>query len=354
MSAMERSFFLGDDSRWDDFVSAHPSGTFFHLAAWRGILKRSFGFEPVYLAATDGGNLRGVLPLFLVKSLLFGRSLVAMPVAVYGGPITLDEEASHALIQKTMALAKERAVRYLEIRGNPHGQVDITANLNGDAARWSCKDLYFTFLSEIEATDELNLARIPRKQRRMVRQGEKHGLNAVFDNGRLREFYEVYAESVRNLGTPVYGFSYFENLLAAFGDQCKVLVIEQSGKVIAGVLSFFYRDQVLPFYGGALKEYLHLAPNDFMYWQLMRFAAHNGFRVFDFGRSKDGTGPYHFKRHWGFEPRALPYWYYTPQGNGVPDTSPLNPKLQWAIRIWRGLPLGITKTLGPHIVRHIP
>lgn len=351
---MECSLFRGEDPRWDEFVSGHPGGTFFHLAAWRGILERSFGFEPLYLFVTDGGTLRGVLPLFLVKSLLFGRSLVAMPMGVYGGPVALDEEVSQALIQKAMTLAKEHAVRYLEIRGNPHAQFDATASLNGEAARWSRKSLYFTFLGEIEPSDELNLARIPRKQRRMVRQGEKHGLKAVFGSERLREFYDVYAESVRNLGTPVYGYDYFENLLAAFGEQCKVMVVEQNGKVIAGVLSFFYRDQVLPFYGGALKEYLHLAPNDFMYWQLMRCAAGNGCRVFDFGRSKEGTGPFHFKRHWGFEPRALPYWYYTPQGNGVPDTSPLNPKLQWAIRIWRGLPLGVTKALGPHIVRHIP
>jgi FemAB-related protein (PEP-CTERM system-associated) len=156
------------------------------------------------------------------------------------------------------------------------------------------------------------------------------------------------------LGTPVYGFSYFENLVAAFGERCTVLLIEYHGKVIAGVLAFFYQDQVLPFYGGALKEYLHLSPNDYMYWQLMRYAAAKGSRVFDFGRSKDGTGPYHFKRHWGFEPRALPHWYYAPNDNRVPDTSPLNPKLQWAIRIWRGLPLGVTKALGPLIVRHIP
>ena len=91
-----------------------------------------------------------------------------------------------------------------------------------------------------------------------------------------------------------------------------------------------------------------------MYWELMRYAGAKGCKIFDFGRSKEGTGPYNFKRHWGFEPMALPYWYYAPNGQALPDTSPLNPKLQWAIRIWRGLPLAITNSLGPHIVRHIP
>jgi FemAB-related protein (PEP-CTERM system-associated) len=351
---MECSLFQGCSELWDEFVTAQPAGTLFHLAAWRDILEKSFGYEPLYLWARESEGIRGVLPLYLVKSLLFGRSLVAMPIGVYGGPVAVDDETTHILVENAVVLAKKHGVRYLEIRGNPHSPLQTGPNLNGDSSRWSRKDLYFTFLSEIASTDEANLARIPRKQRRMVRQGEKHGLRAVFDNRRLREFYEIYAESVRNLGTPVYGFSFFKNIVAAFGERCKVLLIEYSGKVIAGVLSLFFKDQVLPYYGGALKEYLHLAPNDFMYWELMRYGAANNYKIFDFGRSKEGTGPYHFKRHWGFEPKELPYWYYAPNGGSIPDTSPLNARLQWAIRIWRGLPLGVTKTLGPHIVRHIP
>jgi len=351
---MECSLFRGPSDVWDQFVTANPAGTFFHLSAWRGILERSFGFQSLYLCAQEPGGIRGVLPLFLVKSLLFGRSLVGMPIGVYGGPVATDQETAHVLVHKAAALAKQQRARYLEIRGNPHNPFAYGLHANGDTPNWSRKDLYCTFLSEIDSTDDANLARIPRKQRRMVRQGEKHGLKAVFDNRRLREFYEVYAESVRNLGTPVYGFPFFENLVASFQDRCKVLVIEYDGKVIAAVLSFFFRDQVLPYYGGALKEFLHLAPNDFMYWQLMRYGAANCYKIFDFGRSKEGTGPYHFKRHWGFEPTPLPYLYYAPNGNGIPDTSPLNPKLQWAIRVWRSLPLGMTKALGPHIVRHIP
>ena len=350
---MECSLFCDQDSRWDEFVLNHPAGTFFHLSTWREILQKSFGYQPMYLCVKDAGQIRGILPLFLVKSLLFGRSLVAMPVGVYGGPVGRDEQSLEALLQEATRLAKEHRVRYLEIRGNPYAESAISS-LNGDASRWSRKDLYVTFMSQMDSTDEGNLARIPRKQRRMVRQGDKHGLRATFDNGRLREFYNVYAESVRNLGTPVYGYTYFQNLVASFGDRCKILLVEFNRKVVAAVLSFFYRDQVLPYYGGALKEYFHLAPNDFMYWELMRHAASGGYKIFDFGRSKEGTGSYNFKRHWGFEPTALPYWYYAPNGHGLPDTSPLNPKLQWAIRVWRGLPLKVTNSLGPHIVRHIP
>jgi len=333
---------------------AHPAGTFFHLVGWHQLLSTTFDYEPIYLWVLDSGEVRGVLPLCLVKSLLFGRCLVALPIGVYGGIVASDHRAAQMLLEEAMRIARERRVRYLELRGNPHSDFKIDSNLNGSASSWSCKDLYVTFLGEIQESDEANLARIPRKQRRMVRQGEKFGLKSLIDNERLRAFYNVYAESVRNLGTPVYGYGYFENLIRTFGDKCNVMVIEHQGKVIAAVMSFLFRDQVLPYYGGALKESLHLAPNDFMYWQLMRYAAAHGYKIFDFGRSKEGTGSFNFKRHWGFDPIPLPYWCYSPNGEGVPDTSPLNPKLQWAIRIWRGLPLQLTKSLGPRIVRHIP
>jgi len=237
---MECSFLRDNDPSWDEFVIGHPLGTFFHLLAWREILRKSFGYEPVYLWIRDSsGRIRGLLPLFLVKSMLFGRSLVAMPVGVYGGPLVSDEESYRMLLQQATELAKERHVRYLEIRGNPYADAPIAPHVDGDSSRWSRKDLYVTFKGQIDSTDEANLARIPRKQRRMVCQGDKHGLKAIFDNGRLREFYDVYAESVRNLGTPVYGYSYFENLVSSFGDQCRILLVEYHEKIIAAVLSFF-------------------------------------------------------------------------------------------------------------------
>lgn len=336
-----------DGQRWDDFVLAHPQGTFFHLWRWRDVLSSSFGYQPTYIAVEDQGELQGVLPLFQVRSLLFGKSAVTIPLGVYGGPIACSPEVESMLLAKANDVARANRARYLEIRGNPYRETD-------ECGVYKQKDLYVTFIADIDPDPAKNLARIPRKQRRMVRQGDKFGLRFIHDDGRLRECYDVYAASVRNLGTPVYPYSYFQNLAKIFGDRCKIFLVEKEAKPVAAVMSFFFKDQVLPYYGGALKEHFNLAPNDFMYWELMCYAATKGYRVFDFGRSKQGTGSFDFKRHWGFEPRPLPYLYQALNGHNIPDTSPLNPKLQWAIRIWRNLPLGVTKGLGPHIARHIP
>ena len=339
---------------WDEFVNQHPAATFFHLWTWHEVLVRCFGHKPYYLSLRNGSDVCGVFPLFLVKSLIFGRSLVGIPLGVYGGPIADSPEGQRLLVESALEIAKHERVKYLEIRANPFDDTDWRVALHQMAADSREKELYVTFIGQIDPSQDVNLSRIPRKQRRMVRQGEKHQLRATFDESRLRDFYDVYASSVQNLGTPVFSYSYFETLLEKFRDHAKLLVIEHQGRAVAGVLSFFYRNQVLPYYGGALKESFHLAPNDFMYWELMKYAADKGYSVFDFGRSKEGTGAYNFKRHWGFEPKPLPYQCIPINSESIPDTSPLNPKLQWAIKIWRSLPIKVTNAIGPHIVKHIP
>jgi hypothetical protein len=110
----------------------------------------------------------------------------------------------------------------------------------------------------------------------------------------------------------------------------------------------------MPYYGGALREALPYAVNDFMYWSLLCYGAEQGYRCFDFGRSKQGTGPYDFKRHWGFEPTPLAYQYHLVRQKTLPDQNPLNPKFSLAIQTWRHLPLWLTQQLGPRLVRFFP
>lgn len=341
-----------DDPRWDAFVESSSQGTFFHLLRWRDLVARNFGYQPVYLYVEEGDEILGVFPLFLTRSFLFGKRLMSIPVGVYGGVISEHEEAATLLLQKAQELAHRYHVNCLEIRGNPYGKDGGCCRDN--FSPFKRKDSHVTFIREIDADESSNLSRIPRKQRRMIRQAQKYGLRSFMDDDRLRDCYLVYAESLRNLGTPVYGFSYFQDLKKTFGDQCRVLIVEFQGKVVAGVLSFFYKDQVLPYYGGSLSEHRNLAPNDFMYWELLSYGAANGYKSFDFGRSKKDTGSFDFKRHWGFEPSPLPYFYYQVGAREISDTVSLDSRLQWAIKLWRRLPLKLTMAIGPRIAPHLP
>lgn len=326
---------------WDQFVYAHEKATFFHLSGWRQILSDYFGYECRFLYAKRGSEIVGVLPLTHFKNVLAGNALVSSPFLVYGGPVSADSEAEAALVDHAIQLAGSLAVDYLEIRSQ--------SALPG---QWATKDLYFYFQKAIAPTAKENLAAIPRKQRAVVRKGIKLGLNATWDND-LDRFYPIFAESYRNLGTPVFSKGLFSKLYEVFKDQIWLTTINHQGEDVASVMSFLFRDEVLPYYGGGKAVARRLYANDYMYWAVLERAAEEGYRRFDYGRSKANTGSYRFKKHWGFDSRPLPYQYHLVEQSELPNLSPSNPKFALAIEAWKKIPLPLATIVGPPIAKRV-
>lgn len=330
-----------DVSRWDEFVAGCSEATFFHRAGWKSVIERSFGHRTRFLYAEAGGRIEGVLPLAEVSSALFGHALVSLPFCVYGGVAAASERARRALDEAAVAHAQALRVGHLEYRSlTPHHP------------EWAHNDLYVTFRKAIDPDVEKNLQEIPRKQRAMVRKGIKAGLKSEIDEG-VEAFFAAYSQSVHRLGTPVFSKRYFQALREVFGPDCEVLTITLDGGLVASVMSFYFRDEVLPYYGGGTDEAREVAGNDFMYWELMRRACERGLRVFDYGRSKRGTGSFDFKKNWGFEPQPLHYEYRLVKGKSVPEVNPLNPKYRLAIKLWQRLPLSLANLIGPLIARNL-
>lgn len=330
-----------DEGRWEDFVESAPRATFFHRVAWRSILEQELGHRSHYLYAERQGVITGVLPLAEIRSRLFGHALISTPFCVYGGVVAADLDSEARLTEAATALARELQVDYLELRNRePHG------------TDWPVKDLYVSFRKAIHADDESNLRAIPGKQRNMVRNGIKAGLTACH-NGNIDDFYRVYAESVRNLGTPVLPQSYYARLKQVFGDDFEITVVRHNGQPVATSMSFYFRDEVHPYYAGGIWAARALKANDFLFWSVMQRAVQRGARMFDFGRSKQGTGSYRFKKHWGFEPQPLPYTYYLMRAKTMPNISPTNRKYSLFIAGWKRLPLPVSRVLGPWLARNL-
>jgi FemAB-related protein (PEP-CTERM system-associated) len=332
-----------DAAAWDAFVLGLPEATFFHRYGWKRVIARAFGHRTHFLLAERDGRIEGVLPLAEMKSRLFGHSLVSTPFCVYGGIAAAGDEARAALDAHAQALAAELGVGHLEYRDR-----DVPAH-----ADWPGTELYVTFRKTLDANVEKNMLAIPRKQRAMVRKGIQRGLMAETEPG-VDGFFAVYADNVRRHGTPALPKRFFALLREEFGDDCEVLLVRSpEGRVVSGVLSFRFRDEILPYYAGDAPEARALAANDFKYWEVMRRAVERGARVFDYGRSKVGTGPYDFKRNWGFEPQPLQYRYHLVRAARVPENNPNNPKYRLFIQAWRRLPLAVANFLGPHIVKNL-
>jgi FemAB-related protein (PEP-CTERM system-associated) len=333
---------------WDAYVRRVPQATFCHLSGWGRVIERVWRHRPHHLLAERDGRVTGVLPLFHVSSRLFGSMLVSSPNAVYGGVAADDADSRRGLISAAKKLAEGLRVDYLELRDAREDGGEVDAELRR-------KDLYYTFEHPITADEDALMKTFPRDLRAMIRKGAKNGLTSEVGRGELLdEFYDVYATSVRHLGTPVFPKRLFAEMLNEFPAASDILIVRQGGRVAGGVLNFYFRDTVMPYYGGAYAEFYRAGVNNFMYWELMRRAAARGFTRFDFGRSKAGTGAYEFKRGWGMEARPLPYQFYLVRAAEMPNLNPTNPKYELVINLWKRLPLGVTKLLGPMIVKNLP
>jgi FemAB-related protein (PEP-CTERM system-associated) len=332
--------------RWDQFVISHPQGTTFHLAAWQNVIQSTFGHEAHHAVAINVscGDILGVLPLFYVRSKIFGKMLVSTPQAAYGGILSNSSAATAVLYRHASQLAQQIGVQFLELRsfGNTLNDPSLLA-----------RDLYVTFRHELFQDSEKNYLAIPRKTRAEIREGIRNGLEFRVNGIGVDEFFNIYSQSVRELGTPVFPKRLFAHGMHEFGADCKIFSVHWKRMTVAAVWTLFYKDEVVPYFGGSVKAYNHLAVNNFMYWMLMKYGCENGYRVFDFGRSKKGTGSFNFKKRWGMVMSDLPYQYLLVRGGSLPDTSPLNPKYSLGIRVWRRLPLWVANTIGPMISRHL-
>lgn len=344
MSLQLRQMTYADRPAWDRFNESMPNGTFFHRSAWARVIRRAFGHRPLYTCAIRDGAITGILPMAQVKTMLFGNTLISVPFCVYGGPVAADAETEHALLAHAEALLKSSGATAMEFRHRD--PLDLPPD-------WVAgPPLYVTFRKAIEANHDNNMKAIPRKQRAMVRKGIQNNLTSIADRNADR-LHAIYAESVRNLGTPVFSRNYFRILMEEFKDDADIVTILDKGKPVTSVMNFYFRDEVLPYYGGGTLAARAVAGNDFMYWEVMRRAADRGFRLFDFGRSKRDTGAFAFKHNWGFVEQPLNYAFRLMPGQAIPEHNPTNPKYRLFIDAWKKLPLPVANTLGPFIVRGV-
>jgi FemAB-related protein (PEP-CTERM system-associated) len=313
--------------------------------AWKKSIEETFGYRPVYLIALEADQVRGVLPLFFVENLLLKRALISSPFAVYGGVLADSQVVRDALRDYVKQVSESLGVEYVELRNAYPEQCLGFAKVSR----------YVTFTQEIGPDEKVVLDAIPRKTRAAVRKALKEPFSVRTQASDFAAFEGLYSKSLRRLGTPSFPSKHFARLLENFKDQVNIREIVLEGRTVAAVLSFYFRDQVLPYYGASDPAFNAVAPNNYLYYDLMRWGGQNGYRLFDFGRSKkEGSGSYDFKAHWGMVERELPYEILLVKRRQLPNYSPNNPRFNLAIRVWQHLPLAVTRWLGPHFNRLLP
>ena len=332
------------ETEWDAFVERHPDASGYHLWRWRRVMERAFGHQTVYLAARRDAEIVGVLPAVMIKSRLFGRSLVSLPFLNYGGVVATDADVARTLVDHSASVGAREGASHLELRHMVQRFDDLPVKRHKVAMRLRLGS------NETVAWDQLD-----RKVRNQVKKAQKSNLTAE-TGGRelLGDFYSVFAHNMRDLGTPVYGRGFFEEVFEQFPASARVFIVRLGANAVAAGIGYAFRDTLEMPWASSLKSSRPLCANVLLYWHAMLYAIADGRTTFDFGRSTPGDGPFQFKRQWGAEPSELAWEYRLFKGDRMPDQSPSNLKFRAAIAMWKRLPVPVATWLGPAIVRSIP
>lgn len=331
-------------AEWDGFVAGSREASLYHRYRWRTLVREVFGHDTHYLAARTGDRITGVLPLVRLKSRLFGDFLVSMPYFNYGGIVAESDMEGARLLRASADLALELGVSHVELRHRLR-----------DCSDWPCRTDKVTMLLDLPADPDALWKGCGSKVRAQVNRPQREGATCEQGGAELLDhFYAVFAENMRDLGTPVYPRRFFGAILAAFPDAARLFIVRlASVPVAAGFVLSDGRTLEIP-WASSLRRANAIGVNMLLYWRILEYACASGHAVFDFGRSTRDSGPYRFKKQWGAVPQQLYWHYWLREGGDLPELNPGNAKFSAAIAIWRHLPLAVTNRLGPLIIRNLP
>jgi FemAB-related protein (PEP-CTERM system-associated) len=335
---------LEDNRRaeWERYVEDSPHASFGHELGWRNVVAKTYRHAPRHLMAIEGESVKGLLPLFLIVSRLFGRFLATAPYLSYGGLLATDPAAAGALVDAARKVAEVERARYVEIRGR---------ELIGHSL--ALKDKYCTLLLPLGPDPDALWGRFEGRARKSVRKALRSGLSVVRGHHLVEAFAEVASRHMRDLGTPFHRLDFYRNILSEFPDRSDILMARRDDRYIGGLLLVTSKDTIFPLYGGGLTGYRTFAPMSLLIWETIRYGCEKGFACIDFGRSQWESGTFLFKRQWAARPVPLFYEYHLAGGVRMADMDPNNPVFRLPIAIWKRLPVRLTKALGPSIIRDI-
>ncbi len=342
-----------DKKVWNSFILTNQVLEHFYRFEWMEVLSATFNHKPYYLIVKDSKTkeIEGVLPLFYIKSFLFGSALISVPYLNGGGVVYKTKRALDFLIKESSKLGDSLGVNYLELRLK---DVNYESTKEIDFIKRSHK---VSMRLDLEKSVDEQFKKFPAKLRSQIRRPKKSGASVKVYSYKeiegVRDFYKVFSKNMRDLGTPVYPYSLFLNALKSFKKDLKVVVVYLDSKPLASGIIIGNGDYIEIPWASSLREYNKISPNMLLYWQVIKTSIEGGYKVFDFGRSTKGSGTFRFKKQWGAKEEKL-NWHYLIKKGKVPDVNPNSKKFSILVNSWKRLPLCLSNTLGPYITKSLP
>ena len=333
-----------EEKAWYEYVYKSNSSFFYHQIGWRNVVEKTYKHKPIYLVAKEEDEIKGVLPLFLMKSMFFGKKLVSVPFAPYGGACADNETVEKALIEEAKRITEKCSADYLELR-------DI---IKKESSKLVEKSSQVTSILELESDSNIIWNKMKRDKRRGIKKAKEANLEIIWGQEGSKEFYAIHAQTMWYLGSPVHSLKFFGNIIQEFPDNTDIITVKYKDEAIASIFLIFFKKRAISGWSGSLKEYSRFYPNNLAYWEVLKYCCEKGYKFFDFGRSIPDSGIHEFKKSFGAETKHLHYQFYLKKAKDVPNITSTNPKRQKFAKAWSKLPLRLTTTVGPLIRRGIP
>jgi len=335
-----------DEKAWDEYVLNSDASTFFHQTGWKNVIEKTYGHEPHYLMAEEDGDIRGILPLFLMKSRIFGKKLISVPFGPYGGVCANDSRIEKMLVEESKKLTCECNAKYLELRTKSNKNTTDESLIN--------TKYYVTSILELNKDPNIILMeKFNRNKRKTIYKSQKKSLSYKWTT-ETDDFYELFIQNMKNLGSPAHSKKFFDNLISEFPDSTRVLLVERENEVIYVSFYLFFRDTMINSWSSTLDIYRGNFPTDFGIWNAIKYGCENGYSYYDFGRSQRNSTNQEFKRRWGADTKELHYNYFLNTLRNIPINTTDTPKRQIFSNIWKNTPGILTNTLGPIFRSNFP
>jgi FemAB-related protein (PEP-CTERM system-associated) len=329
---------------WDKYVNESSSAAISHLWGWKNVMEKGLGHKPIYLTAKDGGRIVGILPMALVRTWWNTRYLISLPWIDYGGICADSADVIESLNKRAVAIARERHVAFIEYRSINSYEMDMPTRRDKVTFRLNLNPDFNVVWNGFDA-----------KLRNQIRKAEKSGLTTELGGIELLpSFYKIFQWKMRDLGTPVWGYKFFESILTEFPDSAKIILVKLDKLAIGGGLVLSFKKILYVPSAASYNEHLKYCPNHALYWNVIKMGCEQGYEQFDFGRSTWNSPTFNFKKQWAGEPIQLNWQYMLVGRKELPSINPDNPKYKLFIKAWKKLPLFAANYLGPKVIRNFP
>jgi len=344
-----------DSKSWDTYVLNHPDGLAYQFFAWKEAVEGAYGFECPYFLAEAEGALCGVFPLAHIRLPLCKGTLVSLPYCDAGGILADSNDVRSRLLEQALEYATERSISNVEIRSV------VPIRMDDEKTRHPRK---VRMLLSLPGDSETLLAGFKSKLRSQVKKPSKDGLRSRLGGIELLDvFYPVFAENMRDLGSPVHSREWLRCVLECYGERARCCIVTMpDGEPAAGGLILCHPQTVSIPWASSLRRLNRWNPNMLLYWSFLEYAADHGHVAFDFGRSTPEEGTYRFKAQWGAKPQAL-HWVHYDTRREASIESLMNPgsqsahqggaRREIAERVIQRMPLFIARFLGSRIRRYV-